>query len=91
MRMSTVSPVTPSASTSPAPRSMPRPVSASPPSCRIPISTLGVRAMRLAIVMLCEPSSAVRSRLTAAVLESRLPPGPRARPSSVFRPIACPP
>ena len=32
--------------------------------------------MRLAIVMLCEPSSAVRSRLTAAVVELRLPPGP---------------
>ena len=77
-RMSTASPVALSASTSPAPRSMPRPVSASPPSWRIPISTLGVRAIRLAIVMLCEPSSAVRSRLTPVVVESRLPPGPLA-------------
>ena len=41
----------------------------------MPILTLGVSAIRLAIVMLCEPSSAVRSRLTAAVVELRLPSG----------------
>ena len=40
---------------------------------------LGVIAIRPPIVMLSDPSSAVRSRLTLARVESRLPPGPLAR------------
>ena len=56
--------------------SMPIPVSASPPSWRRPTSTLGVSTMRLPMVMLCDPSSAVRSRLTAAFVASSRPPRP---------------
>ena len=53
-------------------------MSASPPSCRIPTSTLGVNAMRAAIVMLFEPSGAVRSRVTPARVATRFPDAPDA-------------
>lgn len=39
---------------------------------------LGVSAIRLASVRFCEPSIAVRSRLTAAFVAPSLPPGPLA-------------
>ena len=55
--------------------SIPAPVSASPPSCRSPSSTLGVRDSRPASVKPREPSRPVRKRVTAASVAARLPSG----------------
>ena len=55
---------------------MPAPVSASPPSWRRPTSTLGVSDSRPPAVYDREPSSPVRSRVTAASVAFRRPAGP---------------
>ena len=60
----------------PPPTSRPLPTSASPPSWRSPISTLGCRDMHLPIRNVFEPSSALRSRVTPAPAACSRPPGP---------------
>ena len=55
---------------------MPVPVSASPPSCRSPTSTLGVSDSRPPTVKPREPSSAVRTRVTPACEAFRRPAAP---------------
>ena len=58
--------------------SMPVPFSASPPCCRRPTSTLGVRDSRSPRVKPRDPSSVVRSRVTPTSEAFRRPAAPSA-------------
>ena len=79
-RTSSDRPVSASVNTSPLPTSIPAPVSASPPSCRSPISTLGVSDTRPPTVKPREPSSAVRTRVTPASDALNRPAAPSTSP-----------
>ena len=75
----------------PPPRSSPKPVSASPPSWRAPISRLGVSAPPPSVSPRHVPSSPSRSRVTAASAAARLPlpsAPPRTAAEVVRTPIA---